>query len=171
MEEIGGIFLDPLTENYINNKEYGIFLLNLLPWSSLFVFHRIKFEEKLSNGIVLVGQQKDLEVFYKIISEHLINVNHRNGFWGSPILFEGKIFLPYNYQSELDIKAIVEILSIKFRDDLLHVCQLPLSQFSYLAIKYAGKVLQTFILTLTQRQKWVETISLEKLEKLGITIQ
>ncbi|MFH1427691.1 MAG: hypothetical protein ABIG60_04160 [Patescibacteria group bacterium] len=171
MEEIGGIFLDPLTEDYINKKEHGVFLLNLLPWSSLLVFHSIKFKEKLSNGIVLIGQQKELEAFHKIISEHLINANYRNGFWSSPILFEGKLFLPYNYPPELNIKEIVEILSIKFRDDLLQVCQLPLSQFSYLSIKYAGKILQTFILTLTQRQKWVETISLEKLKKIGITIQ
>ena len=151
--------MEPVVKSYIEGRKHGIFLFDLLPQSNLTIYHNIKLHKKKSNGIIILGNDEQLEFFAQIIYDKLLSKERRDGYWSGLIADENKLFLVYNFYKYLSINEIIELLSLKFRNDLLNICELTLSELSFLQVKIDGRIINNFPLPLNPEQKLTTSFS------------
>jgi len=146
--------LDETTQKFVNKKNHGVFLFDIFPHSNVMAFHRLTVKKDgTSNGIVLIGNENHLLFLNDLLIEKLLKREYRSGFWSGVLYHKNKVYVAYKYHDEMSTREIIEVLSIKFRNDLMLACELMLSSLSFLQIKVSGEIIQNIPLPLKSEFK------------------
>ena len=128
----------PEIKKFLSEKKYGVILYDLFPDSDITAFHSIKLHKKKSNGIILLGNETQLEFLSRIIYDKLLSVERRDGFWGGIIEDGNKLILVYSFYKDQEVDYVIDLLGFKFRYDLINICEMMLSELSFIQIKVNG---------------------------------
>ncbi len=143
---------NPVIKRFVKNQDQGIFLFDLFPFSDITIFHQIKIKEGKSNGIIILGNEGQLEFLSRTINDKLLNQKHHDGFWSALLENDDNLILVYNFKKDLSVDDIIELLGLKFRNDLNNICELLLSSISFLLVKIQGQIHKSFPLRLENEQ-------------------
>jgi len=135
--------IDPKIKKFLDEKKYGVILYDLFPDSDITAFHRIKLHKKKSNGIILIGNENQLEFLSRIIYDKLLSVERRDGFWGGIIEDGNKLVLIYSFYKDQEVDYVVDLLGFKFRYDLINICEMMLSELSFIQVKINGIIVDS----------------------------
>jgi len=149
---------DETIGHFYREHHTGVFLFDLLPKSSVAVFHDISPVKGYGNGVVVIGHRDDQEKLGLAITKNLLHKEQRDGFWDSAIFHDDLLIIVYAYRDLLEPDQIIELLSLKLRYDLAHVCEIELSDLSLLQVKIKGEIYKNIPIQLPSEQTLLQSL-------------
>ena len=116
--------LDAKTAKFIDSRSDGIFLFDLFPDSNIIAFHEIESDEDMCQEIYMQGSKSQINFLGKLLTKNLVAERTKDGIWSGVVQKKNRIYIGYRYDDHIGRDQIIEILSVRFRRDLIEVCNL-----------------------------------------------